>query len=201
MIESSCRKIVIAELLASLIFSFINVYAFALSFVLAAISAVFFRDPPRAIGDGVISPADGKIDYVSKKRLEIFMNIFDCHVNRSPVSGRVVRISYKPGSFPPAFMRKKSIEKAERNEIWIENEDGVFKITQVAGFLARRIVCHVRVGDFVEKGQKIGMIRFGSRVILEMPDGFEIVKAKGEKVKAGESVARKVKKCSVSSEN
>ncbi len=200
MIESSCRKIVLAELMASLSLAFLNVYASAFSFLLTALSAIFFRDPPRKIGDGVVSPADGRVDYVSKRRMEIFMNIFDCHVNRSPVSGRVVKIVYTPGKFPPAFMRERSVKTAEKNEIWIENKDGVFRVTQVAGFLARRIVCYVREGDFVEKGQKIGMIRFGSRVILEVPDGYTFIKRRGEKVRAGESVAR-VEECLRSSKN
>jgi phosphatidylserine decarboxylase len=200
-IESSCRKIVLAELVAGFVFSFINIYISALSFVLTAVSAIFFRDPPRKIDGEVVSPADGKVDYISNRRLEIFMNIFDCHVNRSPVSGKVVKVVYRTGSFPPAFMRKRSVERAERNEIWIKNDDGLFKVTQIAGFLARRIVCHVKEGDFVEKGQKIGMIRFGSRVILEVPNGFEFVRVKGEKIKAGENVAKKVGRCSASIKN
>ncbi len=191
MIEDSCRKIVAVEFIASLALSLVNVYVSALSFAFTLVSALFFRDPPRKIHEGVISPADGKVDYVSDSRLEIFMNIFDCHVNRSPVSGRVIRIVYTPGKFPPAFLRDRSVKTAEKNEIWIENEDGVFKVTQIAGFLARRIVCSVKVGDRVEKGQKIGMIRFGSRVVLEVPEGYRFVRRVGEKIKAGEKVAEK----------
>ncbi len=191
MIEDSCRKIVAVEFIASLALSLVNVYASALSFAFTLVSALFFRDPPRKIHEGVVSPADGKVDYVSDSRLEIFMNIFDCHVNRSPVSGRVIRIVYTPGKFPPAFLRDRSVKTAEKNEIWIENEDGVFKVTQIAGFLARRIVCSVKVGDRVEKGQKIGMIRFGSRVVLEVPEGYRFVRRVGEKIKAGEKVAEK----------
>ena len=191
MIEDSCRKIVAFELIASLALSFINVYVSALSFAFTFISALFFRDPPRRVGDGVVSPADGRVDYVRGRRLEIFMNVFDCHVNRSPVSGKVVKIVYTPGKFPPAFLRDRSVKTAEKNEIWIESYDGVFRVTQIAGFLARRIVCSVKVGDFVEKGQKIGMIRFGSRVVLEVPEGYEFVRKVGEKIKAGETVALK----------
>ncbi len=189
MIEDSCRKIVAFELLASFVLSFVNVYVSAASFAFTLISALFFRDPPRIIGEGVVSPADGKVDYVSGRRLEIFMNIFDCHVNRSPVSGKVVRVTYTPGKFPPAFMRNRSVKTAERNEIWIDSGEGLFKVTQIAGFLARRIVCHVREGDHVVKGQKLGMIRFGSRVVLEVPEGYEFVKGVGDRLKAGETVA------------
>ncbi len=191
MIESSCRKIIAIEVIASIFLSFINLYVSLLSFAFTAITAFFFRDPPRVIEEGVISPADGKIDFVSETRMEVFMNIFDCHVNRSPVSGKVVKINYIPGKFPPAFIRNRSVKTAERNEIWIENEDGIFKVTQIAGFLARRIVCYVKTGDFVEKGQKIGMIRFGSRVVLEVPKSYKIVVKKGRKVFAGEKVAVK----------
>ncbi len=191
MIETSCRKIVLAELLASLTLSFFNLYASMFSLILTALSAVFFRDPPRKIEGGVISPADGKVDYINETRIEVFMNIFDCHVNRSPVTGKVIRVEYKRGKFPPAFLRSKSVNTAEKNEIWIENEDGVFKVTQIAGFLARRIVCYVKVGDSVEKGQKIGMIRFGSRVVLEVPPNHTFVVKKGDRVKAGKRVAVK----------
>ena len=152
-------------------------------------TAVFFRDPSREIGDGVVSPADGKIDYVSGNRLEIFMRPFDCHINRSPVDGRVKKIVFKHGIKPPAFIRK---ENAMKNEIYIENEDGVFKVSLVGGIVASRIVCYVNEGDFVKKGQKIGMIRFGSRVILEVPEGYRFVKGVGENVKAGETIAVRV---------
>jgi len=152
-------------------------------------TAVFFRDPERSIGDGVISPADGKIDYVEGRRIEIFMRPFDCHVNRSPVDGVVRRIVFVRGRKVPAFLR---VKNAERNEIYIENEDGTFKVIQVAGAFARRIVCYVREGERVRKGQRIGMIRFGSRVILEIPDGYRFTKSVGETVKAGETIAVRI---------
>ncbi len=152
----------------------------------AAFTAYFFRDPERKIGDGIVSPADGKIDYIEGNRLEIFMSPFDCHVNRSPTSGKVVSVRFIEGKTPPAFIRK---ENVRTNEIVIENEFGKFRVLQMAGIFARRIVCYVNPGDFVEKGQRIGMIRFGSRVVLEVPQGFKFVRSIGEKVKAGETVA------------
>ncbi|WP_457548864.1 phosphatidylserine decarboxylase [Archaeoglobus sp.] len=154
-----------------------------------ALTLLFFRDPDRKIGEGVVSPADGKIDYIEGNRMEIFLNVFDCHVNRSPVDGIVKSIRYTRGSKPPAFLRR---ENVERNEIVIENGDGTFKVVQMAGIFARRIICYVKEGERVEKGDKIGMIVFGSRVVLEVPEGFEFVKKVGERVKAGETVARKV---------
>ena len=187
MIERTGLKLLALELLTlPLAFEFKPILAILI--VVIAFTALFFRDPERRIGEGVVSPADGKIDYVEGNRLEIFMRPFDCHVNRAPVSGVVRRIVFKKGGRPPAFIRS---EGAMRNEIYIENEDGTFKVVQVAGIFARRIVCYVKEGDYVVKGQRIGMIRFGSRVILEVPKGYEFVKRVGDVVKAGETLAVK----------
>ncbi len=152
------------------------------------LTVLFFRDPYREVGDGIVSPADGRIDYVKGNRIEIFMNVFDCHVNRSPVSGRVKKIVYSKGSKFPAFIR---CGNPERNEIYIESEYGTFKVVQIAGFLARRIICFLREGQKVEKGERIGMIVIGSRVVLEVPNGFKFVKGVGDRVKAGETIAIK----------
>jgi len=154
------------------------------------LTIVFFRDPDRVIGEGVVSPADGKIDHVEGRRIEIFMSILDCHVNRSPVDGVIRRVVYRRGSKFPAFLR---VENPERNEIQIENEHGTFKVVQIAGFLARRIVCFVKEGERVKRGEKIGMIIMGSRVVLEVPDGFVFVRKVGDRVKAGETIA--IKSC------
>jgi phosphatidylserine decarboxylase len=116
------------------------------------------------------------------------MSPFDCHVNRSPVDGTVKKITYKKGKFLPAF-KKSSL--SERNEIIIHSEDGEFTVTQIAGFFARRIVCYVEEGERVRKGQRIGMIRFGSRVVLEIPENYRILRKEGEKVKAGETIAER----------
>jgi len=154
----------------------------------AIFTAYFFRDPERDIEDGVVSPADGKIDYIGDRRLEIFMSPFDCHVNRSPVSGRIVSVKFMEGSTPPAFIRKRGVRT---NEILIESDDGIFRVLQMAGIFARRVVSYVKEGDVVRKGDRIGMIRFGSRVVLEVPEGYRFVRNVGEKVKAGETVALK----------
>lgn len=187
MIERTGLKMIALELLIlPLAFEFKPIMI-ALIFVIA-FTALFFRDPEREIGEGVVSPADGKIDHIEGRRVEIFMRPFDCHINRAPISGVVRRVVFKEGSRPPAFIRS---ERAMRNEIYIENEDGTFKVVQVAGIFARRIVCYVREGDYVVKGQRIGMIRFGSRVILEIPEGYKFVKDLGDVVKAGETLAVK----------
>lgn len=154
----------------------------------AAFIAYFFRDPERRIGEGVVSPADGKIDHIEKGRMEIFMSPFDCHVNRSPVSGRVLKVEFREGRVLPAFKR---IRDPRMNEIVIETEDGIFRVIQIAGIFARRIVCYVKEGEKLNKGDRIGIIRFGSRVVLEVPEGFRFVRKVGEKVKAGETVAVK----------
>ena len=188
MIERSGYGIIIACLLLALL-SYLLYLPLSLLFIIGALfTAYFFRDPYREIGEGVVSPADGKIDYIEGRRLEIFMSPFDCHVNRSPVSGRVLSVKYIEGSTPPAFIRKRGVRT---NEILIESEDGIYRVLQIAGIFARRIVSYVKEGDIVNKGDKIGMIRFGSRVVLEIPDGYRFVRKVGEKVKAGETVALK----------
>ncbi len=154
-----------------------------------AFTIFFFRDPPRDIQDGVVSPADGRIDFIERQRIEIFMSPFDCHINRSPVTGKIERIIYRRGKFLPAYHREDSSESGERNEIYIRNNDGVFKVTQIAGFFARRISCYVKEGDWIEKGEKIGMIKFGSRVCVDLPEKYMITRKVGERVRAGETIA------------
>ncbi len=167
-----------------------NKYVLIPILIATALTLLFFRDPKREVGEGVVSPADGRIDYVGGNRVEIFLNIFDCHVNRSPVDGVVKKIVYKKGSKLPAFLRCRN---PERNEIYIESDYGTFKVVQIAGFLARRIICFVEEGQRVRKGEKIGMIVMGSRVVLEVPKGFSFVKKVGDRVKAGETIA--IKNC------
>ena len=188
MIERSGIRIIAASLILALISGYLFPPLAALFLIFAAFTVYFFRDLEREIGEGVVSPADGKIDYVKGNRLEIFMSPFDCHVNRAPVSGKVVKTRFLEGNTPPAFVRSKNVRT---NEILIENEDGIFRVLQMAGIFAGRIVCYVKEGDYVRKGDRIGMIRFGSRVALEVPPGYRIIRGVGEKVKAGETVALK----------
>ncbi|MCX8172301.1 MAG: phosphatidylserine decarboxylase [Archaeoglobaceae archaeon] len=188
MIERGGLKILILLLATSAIFFFIFLPIALILLFFAIFTAYFFRDPERKIEDGVIAPADGKIDYIEKNRLEIFMSPFDCHVNRAPVNGRVLKTNFIEGKVLPAFKR---IKDPRRNEIIIESEDGIFKVIQIAGIFARRIVCYVKEGERLSKGDRIGIIRFGSRVVLEVPEGYRFVRRVGEKVKAGETVAMK----------
>jgi phosphatidylserine decarboxylase len=175
---------------------------------LAAIAAVwcayFFRDPERVtpVRDGiVVAPADGRISRVTNAvpakeldlgdrplpRVSIFMSVFDCHVNRSPVTGRLERIVYRPGAFVNADLDKAS-EDNERNCLLIATDRGRIGVVQIAGLVARRIVCFVRQGASVGVGERIGLIRFGSRVDVYLPEGVRPLVAEGQTAVAGETV-------------
>lgn len=179
------KKIIVFTFLAAISIPFYPIISL-LFLLFATFLTYFYRDPDRKIGDGIVSPADGKVVEISGKKLEIFMSPFDCHVNRSPVSGVVKSIKLYKGRKIPAFISGKNVY---RNEILIENELGEFKVVQVAGVFARRISCFVREGQKVEKGEKIGLIHFGSRVILEVPGNVKFIVRKGDKIKAGDTVA------------
>ncbi len=176
---------------------------FFVFFLLTAFFVFFFRDPERELPPlepgSVICPADGKIIDVSEtfedgylrqrtRRISIFLSIFDCHVNRFPVSGRVVGTTYYPGEFRMAF-RGDSSEANERLATLIECEGGVRVVmVQVAGFLARRIVSRAKFGDVLEIGEKFGIIKFGSRVDVYLPENVKVGVEVGQKVVAGRTV-------------
>jgi phosphatidylserine decarboxylase len=161
----------------------------------------FFRDPPRTLPDdpaAVLAPADGRIvevgraqdPYLKREALKIsvFMNVFNVHSNRSPVDGVVKHRWYFGGAFVNAALDKASLEN-ERNALWIQRDDGRdVTCVQVAGLIARRILCYVDPGARLERGQRFGFIRFGSRVDLYLPLDAEAKAAIGEKVYAAESV-------------
>lgn len=188
MIERSGLRLITIELILTLLLYFIYLPLSISMLIISLFTIYFFRDPPREIQEGVVSPADGRIDFINENRIEIFMSPFDCHVNRSPVDGVVEKINYRKGAFIPAYRRN---DFNERNEIIISTPYGKFKVEQIAGFFARRIVCYVEEGQKIQKGEKIGMIRFGSRVTLDIPKDFKIIRRKWEKIKAGETVAIK----------
>jgi phosphatidylserine decarboxylase len=166
--------------------------------------AYFFRDPARVTpvrADLVIAPADGAISFAGfaapppelglgmapLQRVSIFMSVFDCHVNRAPVEGRVERVVYHPGLFLSADLDKAS-EDNERNSIVIGAPSGRFGVVQIAGLLARRIVCFTREGAHVSAGERIGLIRFGSRVDVYLPPNAQIVVGLYSRAIAGETV-------------
>lgn len=172
----------------------------AILFGLLLFNINFFRDPQRQTPEGAglfICPADGKVIRAESSenggRVDIFMNVFNVHVNRAPMSGRITHMQYFPGKFINASFEHAS-EENERNRFEMETDAGEkIAFTQIAGLVARRIVSYTAVGDRVEAGQRIGMIRFGSRVDCEIPAGYELCVGVGEHVTAGKTViARKV---------
>jgi len=167
----------------------------AVLFLLLLFMLNFFRDPERVTpqGEGLfISPADGKVVRAEQTaegvRVDIFMNVFDVHVNRAPMSGRISHMAYTQGSFINAA-HENAGEHNERNLFDMQSEAGpTVTFTQIAGLVARRIISYVAVGDHVTSGQRIGMIRFGSRVNCELPAGFALKVQAGDKVRGGSTV-------------
>ncbi len=162
--------------------------------------AYFFRDPARIIPAGeksIIAPADGKIIEIYKEnggsRIKIFMSVFNVHIQRAPVAGVISAVEYKPGKFLHAMSPNAYVEN-EQNIITIAADNGNFKVIQIAGILARRIVCRVKPGDKVQKGDKIGMIRFGSQVDIYMPESVEIAVNPGQKTTGGRTLIGSLKK-------
>ena len=120
-------------------------------------------------------------------RISIFLSILNVHVNRAPYGGKVEKVAYTPGEFLAAYRREASLVN-EANSVTIESQGRQFLVRQIAGVVARRIVCRVRPGDVLEKGQRYGLIRFGSRVDLVLPQDAEVVVQVGDKVKGGETI-------------
>lgn len=158
----------------------------------------FFRDPERDPEGGdetIVSPADGTVLSTeaapeappgASRRVTIFMSVFNCHVNRSPIAGRVAEYSHTPGRKMAAFHEKASHDN-EQNRVTLANPRGAVTFKQIAGALARRIVFYPRVGDGLERGQRVGMIKFSSRVDIFIPDAADLLVARGDKVKAGKT--------------
>ena len=173
-------------------------YIAAVPIALALFFLWFFRDPSRRVPTGpgeIVSPADGKVTEAewietpegSRLRLSIFLNVFDVHVNRSPIEGTVTNVNYKTGLFLNA-MRADSNVLNEQNVVVIEDATGSVQVKQIAGLLARRIVCHVKVGDRLQRGQRFGLIKFGSRVDVLLPADSNLRVKRGDKVKGGSTV-------------
>jgi phosphatidylserine decarboxylase len=172
--------------------------------ILTAWCAYFFRDPNRTVpvGEGlVISPADGVVSLIMlaipppelglsdrpMMRISVFMNVFNCHVNRVPVAGVIEKIAYRPGLFLNADLDKAS-EDNERNAIIVDTGTERYGVVQIAGLIARRIVGFVEEGDRLEVGERFGLIRFGSRVDVYLPEGVKPVVGVGQTMVAGETV-------------
>ncbi len=169
----------------------------------AVVFAGFFRDPeriPPAGEDLVLAPADGKVVAIVKDeekgkdaegggtRISIFLSLLDVHVNRAPIKGLVEKVQYQPGKFYAAY-REDASQDNEQNAVRLVDSTGKsLNIVQIAGLLARRIICYVKEGETLERGQRFGLIMFGSRVDLFMPPGSRVEVAEGQKVRAGETI-------------
>jgi phosphatidylserine decarboxylase len=176
-------------------------YGWAAPFAgLAGFFGYFFRDPDRCVPQGpglVVSPADGRVMISGPsdgrwappgawQQITIFLSPLDVHVNRAPVEGRITRVEYRPGTFLPAYQEGSSDN--ERNEIWIDSHGRTVVVRQVVGILARRIVCRVGPGETLARGQRIGLMKFGSRMDVFLPVDAEIAVGVGARVTGGETV-------------
>lgn len=177
---------------------------FWIGLVLTAWCAFFFRDPQRVTpvsDDFVISPADGRVSHIGQvvpprelglgdgplMRVSVFMNVFNCHVNRAPAGGRVTLVAHKAGKFLNAELDKASTDN-ERNSVLIETAHGPLAVVQIAGLVARRIVCWTHEGEELGAGERFGLIRFGSRLDVYLPKGAVATVALGQTAIAGETI-------------
>jgi len=170
----------------------------AIPFLLAVFFLIFFRDPEREIPTGpglIVSPGDGKVEEAewiettagARFRVSIFLSVFDVHVNRVPISGKVTLMEYREGQFLNAMSPESAILN-EQTLIVIEDGTSSVSFKQIAGLLARRIICDVKTGDIVQRGQRMGMIKFGSRVDVLMPADVELRVKPGDRVQGGKSI-------------
>ncbi len=199
------RPFIVGAVIAALVLGLLWKPAFWLFANLAGWLVIFFRDPVRTVpvDPGIIvSPADGRIEPVVEAvppselglgeapltRISVFMNIFDCHINRAPAAGKVESLAYRPGKFLNADLDKAS-EDNERNGIVIATAGGErIAVVQIAGLVARRILCWTEIGALLEQGDRIGMIRFGSRLDVFVPDGSIVLVHPGQRAIAGETI-------------
>jgi phosphatidylserine decarboxylase len=170
----------------------------AIPFLLAVFFLIFFRDPEREIPAGaglIVSPGDGKVEEAewiettagARFRVSIFLSVFDVHVNRVPISGKVTLMEYREGQFLNAMSPESAILN-EQTLIVIEDGANSVSFKQIAGLLARRIICDLKTGDVVQRGQRMGMIKFGSRVDVLMPADVELRVKPGDRVQGGKSI-------------
>ncbi len=172
--------------------------AFAVFAFVALFMLYFFRDPARVIPSGaglIVSAADGRVTRIEdgehSKLVSVFLSPLDVHINRSPISGTIKSITYVKGKKMPATSNDASLVN-ERNSLVIEGEGITVTCTQIAGILARRIVCWPKSGDNLERGQKFGLIKFGSRTDILMPGNVELAVKIGDRVKGGETIIGKL---------
>lgn len=194
-----------ATVVVALILAFFFPPLFWILMIVAGWMTIFFRNPVRVVPVApglVVSPADGRVEPIVRvappvelgmgemplTRVSVFMNVFDCHINRAPVGGRIARIAYKAGKFVSADLDKAS-EDNERNALLIETEAGLkVAVIQIAGLVARRIVCWTSEGASVSAGERIGMIRFGSRLDVYLPEGSTVAATPRQRAVSGETI-------------
>ena len=185
--------------LIALVFGYMQWWPLAvIAAALAGFMLYFFRDPHREVpsGDGlIISAADGRVTRIDDnehgKLVSVFLSPLDVHINRSPITGKVTRIVYTKGKKMPATSDDASLIN-ERNSLVIEGAGLTVTCTQIAGILARRIVCWPKEGDNLERGQRFGLIKFGSRTDIQMPANVEIAVSVGDRVRGGETIIAKL---------
>ncbi len=190
---------VIVPVLIALVFAFLQIWIGAVFFVaLALFMAFFFRDPNRRISSEpgiIVSPADGRVTRVEEnengKFISIFLSPADVHINRSPIAGKITKVAYISGKKVPATRNEASLIN-ERNSLTIEGERVTVICTQIAGILARRIVCWKREGDQLTLGERFGLIKFSSRTDLQLPFNVDVLVKVDDKVKGGETIIGKI---------
>lgn len=197
----------------TVVLGYFSVNLFWVGLILTAWCAYFFRDPERVTpvnDDLVISPADGKISHIGKvvppaelklgktpmTRVSVFMNVYNCHVNRAPVRGKITNIIYKKGEFVNAELDKASTDN-ERNSLVIDAPHGKIAVVQIAGLVARRIICWAGEGEELAAGERFGLIRFGSRLDVYLPKGATVAVAIGQTATAGETILARFDDASV----
>ena len=197
---SDAYRFLLPLLLGSVLVGFYSPVAAAILIVIAGFIGYFFRNPKRLIPQGenlVVSPADGKVvrifnlpergDQAGGQGISVFLNIFDVHVNRSPIEGKLESFEYKRGRFKAAFDEEASYVN-EQNVLTIRGHDMQVVVKQIAGLIARRVICWKKPGDSIERGELIGLIRFGSRVDILLPRQVRILVKTGDRVRGGSSV-------------
>jgi phosphatidylserine decarboxylase len=189
-------KFIIPFLLMGILFAFMHLPYLALpALLLAVYIGYFFRNPNRVIPNGtnlIVSPADGKVVKIQQtdngeQMISIFLSIFNVHINRSPISGALEQIEYKRGKFKAAYEEEASYVN-EQNILTISGKDVRIVVKQIAGLIARRVVCWKKPGQKLQRGEVLGLIRFGSRVDVVLPGRVNIIVAVGDRVYGGSSV-------------
>lgn len=199
-------KFIFLGVFLTLLSLFLNIPFLAIGFGVITLFVVsFFRNPPRippSEKDILVSPADGVICKIteaqekkflkeSRTRVSIFMSPFNCHINRSPLKSKVIDTYYHPGKFHVAHVDKASDLNEQHALLLEDDQKNRFVVVQIAGWLARRIVSHVKPGDTLNRGDRFGLIQFGSRVDVYLPSGIHVLVKEGQKVKAGLSIIGK----------